>query len=74
MRENILGWGCPFLLFLYRRDIAWAVGCAEREVPLLDRQRAINALLKAGELYRSHYTTIARILQGPLFGGGVGRS
>jgi len=68
MRENILGW-LP-LLKPYRRnirDIAWAVGCSEREVPLQDRQRAIKELLEAGELYRSHYATLARILQGPRY-------
>jgi len=63
MGENILEW-MP-LLIPYRRDIAWAVDCPERAVPLVNRQRAINALLKASREYRVAYAAIARILQGP---------
>jgi hypothetical protein len=45
------------------RDIAWAADCSEDEVPILGRQRAIDALLKASRDYRADYATLAHILQ-----------
>jgi hypothetical protein len=60
-------------LIPYRRDIAWAVGCSEREVPLLNRHGARKTLLEvdayvgssmcAGRQGKSVYAIIAEILE-----------